>query len=64
VNQALSQKRAATVVAWLAAKGIKRSRLDAQGIGDAHPVADNGTEAGRIKNRRIVLVKVVAPVAP
>jgi OOP family OmpA-OmpF porin len=57
-NMTLSFKRASSVAAWLAGNGVKRSRLDPQGIGDARPLADNSTEAGRIKNRRIELVKI------
>jgi outer membrane protein OmpA-like peptidoglycan-associated protein len=60
-NLTLSFKRASAVVTWLTAKGIKRGRLDPQGIGDVRPVGDNATEAGRNKNRRIELVKVPAP---
>lgn len=57
-NMALSLRCASSVVTWLTINGIKRTRLDPQGIGDAHPVADNTTEAGRIRNRRIELVKI------
>ena len=57
-NLTLSFKRASAVVRWLAAKGVRRARLDPQGVGDARPVADNTTEAGRGKNRRIELVKI------
>jgi outer membrane protein OmpA-like peptidoglycan-associated protein len=57
-NMTLSFRRASAVVAWLTSKGIKRARLDPQGIGDARPVADNNTEEGRQKNRRIELVKI------
>lgn len=59
-NMTLSFKRASAVVAWLVGNGVKRARLDPQGIGDARPVADNGTEAGRVKNRRIELVRIPA----
>ena len=57
-NQVLSQKRAEAVVAWLAAHGIDRSRLSAQGFGDTKPLADNTTDDGRAKNRRVELVKM------
>lgn len=57
-NLTLSTKRATAVVDWLVLRGVKRSRLEAVGRGDADPVADNGTEAGRTRNRRIQLVKL------
>ena len=58
MNQTLSQQRAAAVVAWLAQNGIDKARLVAQGFGDSKPVADNTTEEGRAKNRRVELVKL------
>lgn len=57
-NKTLSFRRASAVVTWLAANGVKRARLDPQGIGDARPLVENTTEAGRAKNRRIELVKI------
>ena len=56
-NQTLSQKRAQSVVAWLTAQGVAAARLTAAGFGATKPVADNGTEDGRAKNRRVELVK-------
>ena len=53
LNQELSQHRAASVIAWLAAHGVKQERLSPQGFGASRPVADNGTEAGRALNRRV-----------
>jgi K(+)-stimulated pyrophosphate-energized sodium pump len=35
--------------------GVDASRMDAEGYGQDHPVADNSTEAGRAQNRRIAL---------
>jgi len=52
LNVKLSEKRANTVVAYLAKKGVDRGRLVAKGYGDANPIADNETAAGRSKNRR------------
>ena len=60
-NMVLSSKRASAVVNWLAAKGIKRLRLDPQGMADMRPVGDNSTEEGRSKNRRIEIVKIAEP---
>jgi outer membrane protein OmpA-like peptidoglycan-associated protein len=57
-NLGLSQKRAAAVVEALAAKhGVARARLSPQGVGPLVPLATNGTDAGRAKNRRVDLVK-------
>lgn len=60
-NLNLSFFRAQAVVAALVFKGVKRSRLEPQGLGDTKPVADNGTDFGRAKNRRIELVKIAGP---
>jgi outer membrane protein OmpA-like peptidoglycan-associated protein len=56
-NQTLSEKRALAVVAWLTAHGTEAVRLKAKGWGQTKPVADNGTDDGRAKNRRVELVK-------
>ena len=56
-NGPLSEKRAASVVAWLVKHGIAPARLTAAGLGDTQPIADNKTEEGRAKNRRVELVK-------
>jgi len=52
-NLKLSQSRADNVRAALVQLGVAPDRLEAQGYGDEHPVADNSTEDGRQKNRRI-----------
>jgi len=57
VNQTLSQQRATAVVAWLVKNGIGPTRLAAAGFGDTQPIADNATEQGRARNRRVELVK-------
>ncbi len=56
-NKQLSAGRAEAVVAALAAGGIDRARLHPAGHGQDKPIADNRTEAGRAKNRRVELVK-------
>lgn len=57
-NNRLSQQRAEAVVESLVKAGISPSRLTAVGKGSRYPIADNRTEEGRAKNRRVVLVKL------
>jgi outer membrane protein OmpA-like peptidoglycan-associated protein len=52
-NQALSRDRAASVVAALESRGVPGSVLEAKGFGADRPVADNATDEGRAKNRRV-----------
>lgn len=52
-NQALSRRRAESVVSWLVAQGVSADRLTARGYGETRPVADNDTAAGRALNRRV-----------
>ncbi len=54
-NQKLSEDRANNVMAGLEKLGVAPDRLEAQGYGEDHPVADNSTEEGKQKNRRISL---------
>jgi outer membrane protein OmpA-like peptidoglycan-associated protein len=56
-NQQLSEARARTVAATLTAQGIAATRLQPAGFGQTKPLADNGTEEGKAKNRRVELVK-------
>lgn len=55
-NLQLSQRRAEAVRAYLIGKGVAADRLTAKGYGESSPVAENDTEAGRYKNRRVELI--------
>jgi chemotaxis protein MotB len=55
-NWELSAARAASVVHLLERYGLNPSRMTAIGYGEFKPIADNATEEGREKNRRVVLV--------
>ncbi len=55
-NWDLSSARATTVVRQFIQNGISPNRLSAIGYGEFHSIADNNSEQGRLKNRRVVLV--------
>ena len=57
-NQQLSQNRAESVAKELASMGIASARLQSKGFGQDKPIADNSTEDGKAKNRRVELVKL------
>ena len=65
-NQRLSERRAQSVQNYLVSQGIVAMRARAIGMGEAQPIADNATLAGRQANRRveIVLTPVVDDGAP
>jgi outer membrane protein OmpA-like peptidoglycan-associated protein len=52
-NQELSERRAMNVSSILMQGGVIRQRLIAQGFGETRPIADNGTDSGRARNRRV-----------
>ena len=52
-NQKLSVRRAEAVKAFLVSKGIEKNRIYTEGKGEKQPVADNKTNEGRAKNRRV-----------
>jgi outer membrane protein OmpA-like peptidoglycan-associated protein len=56
-NKLLSENRARSVMTAMVADGIDAGRLSAVGYGQESPIADNRTEEGRKKNRRVELVK-------
>ena len=52
-NQTLSEKRAQAVVDFMVKAGLPADRFKATGFGSSQPVADNSTDEGKAKNRRI-----------
>lgn len=56
-NQTLSEQRSQAIVAKLVELGISADRLTASGKGQSSPIADNSTDEGRAKNRRVEFVK-------
>lgn len=52
-NKRLSDARAKSVRSYLTEHGIEDGMLTAQGFGEERPIADNETESGREKNRRV-----------
>lgn len=55
INTKLSAERAANVAAALVERGIAPARLESEGYGPKHPIADNATQEGRDQNRRIAV---------
>ncbi|QKZ14649.1 OmpA family protein [Spirosoma sp. KUDC1026] len=53
LNQRLSERRADAVGNYLEQQGVKTTRVKEKGYGESQPIADNSTEAGRQKNRRV-----------
>jgi outer membrane protein OmpA-like peptidoglycan-associated protein len=54
-NQGLSERRASSVLQYLAEHGIAASRLSSAGFGESQPIATNDTREGRALNRRVEL---------
>jgi chemotaxis protein MotB len=64
-NWELSSARAMNVVRFLQDDvAINPARLEAVGLSEYHPVAANGTESGRIQNRRIEIELLPNPMGP
>ncbi|SNR66524.1 Outer membrane protein OmpA [Humidesulfovibrio mexicanus] len=58
-NQSLSERRAQAVrTRLIESYGLKPESVAARGYGESQPLADNGTEAGRAKNRRVVITRL------
>lgn len=62
-NRALSQARAEAVLLALQGRGVDVTNISAKGYGEANPIADNDTDAGREANRRIEFALIGQPAA-
>lgn len=62
-NNALSLRRAIAVRDYLIGQRVPASNIDAQGLGSAHPIADNDSADGRARNRRVEIVISGGPLA-
>jgi OOP family OmpA-OmpF porin len=52
-NQKLSDRRANAVREYLESQGVAAGRIEAHGLGESNPIADNKTAEGRAENRRV-----------
>ncbi len=53
----LSYRRAEAIVSYFVQKGISISKFHVYGMGDKFPIANNNTEEGRMRNRRVVIIR-------
>jgi outer membrane protein OmpA-like peptidoglycan-associated protein len=53
INNPLSVERSQSVRDYLVARGVPATRIETSGRGEREPIADNATEAGRARNRRV-----------
>lgn len=60
-NMGLSLRRAQSAANYLAMQGVSRSLIRTEGRGETEPVADNSTEAGRQRNRRVEVAIFASP---
>ncbi len=61
-NLDLSKRRADAVANYLVMRGVSRARIETIGYGERYPVADNTTESGRARNRRVEIK--ITPITP
>ncbi len=65
INDPLSVNRASSTRNYLTARGVAANRINVNGMGSRQPIADNNTDAGRAKNRRVeIFVAEAAPPVP
>jgi outer membrane protein OmpA-like peptidoglycan-associated protein len=57
-NKKLSLARAQAVLKYFTSKGLNKDRFTVRGLGADFPVTTNATEEGRLKNRRVVIIRV------
>ena len=55
-NQRLSNRRASAAAARIVAQGVPQARVTSVGLGEDQPIASNGSDAGRLQNRRVEFV--------
>jgi outer membrane protein OmpA-like peptidoglycan-associated protein len=63
INNPLSVNRAASARDYLVSRGVDARRIQIDGRGSREPIADNNTEAGRARNRRIEIFLAERPLA-
>ncbi len=58
VIQTISTERAESVLRYFVSKGLPASRFQVLGMGDKFPIASNSTSYGRMRNRRVLIVRI------
>ncbi len=54
----ISKEKANAMFNYFIAKGLKASKFEVVGLGDKYPIESNNTEYGRIKNRRVEVIRI------
>ena len=57
-NRGLSERRVASVIDYLVAKGVSREQLVGVGYGELLPIESNATSEGRARNRRVEIIPI------